>query len=132
MFRPQSQDYVRAISPPEKPAWLFGATDSAPSAAGLFRLERFEGAWYLFSNRTQGYMNCIEVEHDSPHPLSAAAAAALSILPVPSLYLLPLAAPRPQPSVTHASALVLHTLLLAFQSLPPLPLPQQLPSFLFS
>ena len=56
--------YASALAPPEKPAWMFPVTDTRPTRGGLFRIEHAaakEGAgWYLFSNHTGGYVNCVE------------------------------------------------------------------------
>jgi hypothetical protein len=58
-----SQRFAATTSPPEKPPWLATVTDLKPNAfTGLFRIERKASgkAWYLFSNHTGGYLNCIE------------------------------------------------------------------------
>jgi len=55
-----TQEYARALAPPEKPPWVFAATDRRPTRAGLFRIEHVSGGWYFFSNHTNGYVNCVE------------------------------------------------------------------------
>jgi hypothetical protein len=70
-----TQEYARALAPPEKPPWLFVASDRRPTRAGLFRIEHLAtgGGWYLFSNHTGGYVNCVEgglLRGASPRPSS--------------------------------------------------------------
>lgn len=55
-----TRGFVRALAPPEKPAWLFSSMDNHPSRAGLFRLEHVNGGWFIYSNHTGGYVNCLE------------------------------------------------------------------------
>jgi hypothetical protein len=56
----RNQRYVRMLRPPEKPAWVVPDADARPRPEGLFRIEQLGGAWYIFSNHTGGYVNCIE------------------------------------------------------------------------
>mmetsp|Transcript_48498 Transcript_48498/g.97573 ORF Transcript_48498/g.97573 Transcript_48498/m.97573 type:complete len:596 (+) Transcript_48498:53-1840(+) len=58
-----SQRFVATTAPPDRPAWMATATDEKPSAkGGLFRLEhrRNSKEWFLYSNHTGGYLNCID------------------------------------------------------------------------
>ena len=56
----RDQRFVRMTRPPEKPAWVLPAVDPRPRPEGLFRIERLGGGWFIFSNHSGGYVNCIE------------------------------------------------------------------------
>jgi hypothetical protein len=55
-----NQRFVSLIRPPEKPAWVVPVVDKQPRPEGLFRIEHVGGAWFIFSNYTGGYINCID------------------------------------------------------------------------
>jgi hypothetical protein len=51
--------YVSMIAPPDKPSWMLTSLPK-PTKSSLFRLEHLNGGWFIFSNHSGGYVNCLE------------------------------------------------------------------------